>query len=131
MSSKRLGDFGEKIAKKYLEDKGYQILDKNYSFGFISGPQRGEIDIIAQKNYIISFVEVKTLAKSSGGRSSVIPPEEKVNFKKKRKIIRTAESWLMEKKIPLDSKWQIDIISIRVDLNKKLAKIKHFENAVF
>jgi len=131
MSSKRLGDFGEKIAKKYLESKGYQILDRNYSFGFVSGPQRGEIDIIAKKDDVISFVEVKTLTKSNGGLASLISPEEKVGFVKKRKIIKTAESWLMKKKIPLDTKWQIDIISIRVDLDKKLAKIKHFQNAVF
>ena len=41
-----------------------------------------------------------------------------------------AEGWLMERKIPLDSKWQIDIISIDIDSSFKKAKINHFENAV-
>lgn len=126
MNSKRLGTLGEKIAERYLKKKGYQILDKNYSPKFISGPKRGEIDLVTKKSNIISFVEVKTL--TSGGQSSAISPEEKVDFKKKRKIIKMAESWLMQKKIPLDSRWQIDVISVRINLENKKAKILHFKN---
>ena len=56
MKSKRrtIGDFGEEIALKYLEKKGYQILDRNFLKPY------GEIDIIAIKNDILTFVEVKT-----------------------------------------------------------------------
>ena len=127
MTPKRLGILGEKIAQKYLEKKGYQILDKNYSSKFVSGPQRGEIDIVAKKSDVISFVEVKAL-EDSGGQSSAISPEEKFNLAKKRKIIKMAESWLMEKKISLDSQWQIDVISIRINLKDKKAKILYFQN---
>ena len=49
MSTKGVGDFGERIAEKYLKDKGYQILDKNYSFRIPGNPQKGEIDIVAKK----------------------------------------------------------------------------------
>jgi putative endonuclease len=128
MDSKRLGILGEKIAENFLKNKDYQILDKNYSSRFISGPQRGEIDIVARKATIISFVEVKSLTENIGGPSSPISPEEKFNFQKKRKIIKMAESWLMEKKIPLDCKWQIDVISVRINLENKKAKISHFKN---
>ena len=131
MNSKQLGVFGEKIAIDYLKKKDYQILDKNYSPKFISGPQRGEIDIVAKKNNVISFVEVKTLIQNGGGRTSVISPEEKVNFSKQRKIIKMAESWLMGKKIPLDSKWQIDVIAIKIDSSLKKAKIRYFRNISF
>jgi len=127
MDSKKLGILGEKIAKKYLEKKGYQILDKNYSSKFVSGPQRGEIDIVAKKSDIISFVEVKAL-EDNGGPSSAISPEEKFNLAKKRKIIKMAEGWLIEKKIPFDSKWQIDVISIKINLENKKAKILYFSN---
>jgi len=127
MTPKRLGILGEKIAQKYLEKKGYQILDKNYSSKFVSGPQRGEIDIVAKKSDVISFVEVKAL-EDSGGQSSAISPEEKFNLAKKRKIIKMAESWLIEKKISLDSQWQIDVISIRINLKDKKAKILYFQN---
>lgn len=129
MDSKKLGNLGEKIAHNYLEKKGYRILDKNYSSKFISGPQRGEIDIVAEKSDTISFVEVKTLTENGRERFSAISPEEKFNFQKKRKIIKMAESWLMEKKILPDCKWQIDVISVRINLENKKAKISHFKNA--
>ncbi len=128
MDTKRFGDFGEKIAEDYLKNKGYQILDKNYFFRIPGNPQRGEIDIIVRKSDIISFVEVKTLIFRGG-----IPgfsPEEKVNFSKQRKLRITAESWLMEKKIPLNCKWQIDVIAINFNPKTKKADISHFENVV-
>ena len=128
MDTKKVGNFGERIAEKYLKDKGYQILDKNYSFRIPGNPQKGEIDIVAKKSDIISFIEVKTLFKSDRGQPPVISPEEKVNFGKQRKLVRMAESWLMKKKIPLNSKWQIDVISVRITQGK--AKVNHFENAI-
>ena len=57
-------------------------------------------------------------------------PEDKVNFQKQKKLIKLAQDWLQEKQISLESKWQIDVISINVDLNSKKAKIRHFKNAV-
>ena len=129
MTSKETGILGEKIAEKYLEKKGYEILDRNYSKRFFSGPQKGEIDIIARKDDIICFVEVKSLSQARGGPTSASFPEEKVNFQKQRKIIKMAENWLREKKLPLESKWQIDVISIIVDLENKKAKLRHLKNA--
>lgn len=126
MSTKEVGNFGERIAEKYLKDKGYQILDRNYSFRTLGNPRKGEIDIVAKKSDIISFVEVKALF--GGGSPPAISPEEKVNFFKQRRLIKMAESWLMTKKIPLNSKWQIDVISVRMIQGK--TKISHFENAV-
>jgi len=131
MKSKQLGVLGEKIARNYLERKGYKILDQNYSRKPDFGPIKGEIDIVAKKGDMIAFVEVKTLTKSNREQFSVISPEEKVNFLKQKKLIKTAQSWLMKKKIPLDTKWQIDVISIKIDLNSKKAKLRHFKNAVF
>lgn len=132
MDSKKIGNLGEKVAINYLKKKDYQILDKNYSPKWISGPIRGEIDIVAKRENIISFIEVKTLASENSSKTAFyFSPEEKVNFPKQRKLIKIAENWLMEKKIPLDSRWQIDIISIKIDLDTKKAKIGHFKNAIF
>jgi len=143
MDKKETGDLGEKIAENYLRNKGYEILDKNFSFRIFGNPQKGEIDIVAKKSDIISFIEVKTL--TDRGRASIISPEEKVDFGKQRKLVKTAESWLMKKKIPLNSKWQIDVIAIKIDSNTraiakgeeedlssspKKVEISHFENAI-
>ncbi len=128
MNTKELGSLGEKVALNYLKKRGYKILDQNYSPKFVSGPQRGEIDIVAKKGDTINFIEVKTLV--SGGRTSAISPEEKVDYVKQRKLMKMAESWLMEKKISLDSPWQVDVISIQIDSVSKKAKIRYFQNAI-
>jgi len=87
-----------------LEKKGYQILDKNYSPHFLSGPKRGEIDIIAKKGDIVYFIEVKNLRGSPRGTVSHFQPEDKVDFRKRWKIAKVAEAWLRKRKIPLNSK---------------------------
>ena len=127
MDPKKIGNFGERIACYYLKNKGYKILDKNYSRKWLGGPQKGEIDVVAEKDDIISFVEVKTIT-SAFSRGYL--PEDKVDFQKQKQLIRIAQDWLSEKKISLESKWQIDVISIKVNLNAKKAKIKHLKNAV-
>jgi len=119
-----MGKLGEDIAAKYLQNKGYQILERNFPRK-VSRFLKSEIDVIVKKGDIISFVEVKTSKENPS-----FFPEEKVNFKKKRKLIRSAESWLLKRKIPLDSKWQIDIIAIEIDLQSKKPKISHFENVL-
>jgi putative endonuclease len=127
MTSKELGDLGEKIASDFLRKKGYKILEKNYIPKWLRGPEKKEIDIIIKKNDVISFVEVKTLS----GENQAFLPEDKVNFQKQRKIIRVAQSYLLEKKISPETKCQIDVVAINIDLNLKKAKIKHLENAVY
>ena len=127
MDSRKIGNLGEKIAESFLKKKGYQILDKNYSNKFVSGPQRGEIDLITKKEDVISFIEVKALSESN----QRFLPEDKVNFPKQRKIIKTAQNWFMEKRIPAASKWQIDIISIKINQNTNRAKIRHLKNVGF
>jgi putative endonuclease len=122
--SKKVGKIGEEIAVKFLKEKGYQILDRNYKFRIPGDLQRGEIDIVAKKGDVICFVEVKALKDPK----FEILPEEKINFSKKQKLIATAESWLIKNKIPFDSKWQIDVISIEIKRGK--AKISHFKNAI-
>ncbi len=139
MNSKELGVLGEKIASDYLKTKGYRILDRNYSEKWRGGPQKGEIDIVAKprrnvfdilrgkKNNTIHFVEVKTSSLIVG---SEFFPEERVNFQKQRKLIKLAQNYLLEKKLPFDIKWQIDVIGVLIDRDSKKTKIQHFENVV-
>lgn len=124
INSRQLGELGEKIAEKFLIKKGYKILDKNYISRFVTGPQRGEVDIIAKKGEVISFIEVKTLA----DKGFFVAPEAKVDFQKQRRIEKMAESWLMEKKISFETPWQIDLVAIKINQESKKAKINHFKN---
>ena len=126
MDRRQLGNYGENIACCYLEEKGYKIIERNY-IKELDSKFKGEIDIIAKKDDSISFVEVKTL-KSSFQSGGFFAPENKVDFKKQKKIVKLGEIWLEENKIPLDSKWQVDAVSIKIDLLSKKARIKHFQN---
>jgi len=119
MTTKELGDLGEKLACEYLVGKGFKILGKNHRISF------GEIDIIGQKDKAIHFVEVKTIIDSDG-----FFPEEHVNWKKQRKLRQLAQIWLNKNKYSQAFPHQIDIIGISVNQPTRNAKLHYFPNAV-
>jgi len=120
--NQEVGKLGEDIGVKYLKNKGYKILDRNFE-KHVGSMKLGEIDIVARKDKVIIFCEVKTLSSEKG-----LSPEQRVDAKKKETIIKIAEIWLDEHKISLNSQWQIDILAIVLNFNSHKAKIKHFEN---
>ena len=81
----KLGDFGEKVAVNYLKEKDYTICERNFRMG-----RYGEIDIIAEKEGFLIFIEVKTRVSKLYGS-----PREAVTLAKQRKIRRVAEYYLM------------------------------------
>lgn len=81
---KKLGNVGERFVINYLEKNGFTIFAQNYRKFF------GEIDIIAYKERLYVFVEVKTRKKELFSLTDLIPPS------KQRKIIKTAESFIAQ-----------------------------------
>lgn len=128
MNIKETGNLGEKVACYYLESKGYRILDKNYIKEW-SSTFKGEIDIVAEKDKTVIFAEVKALTQPDRA-GFYFSPEDKVDFQKQKKLIRLAESWLKENNISLESKWRIDVVSVKLSPDFQKAKIRHLENAV-
>ncbi|KKU86658.1 MAG: hypothetical protein A2667_02410 [Candidatus Wildermuthbacteria bacterium RIFCSPHIGHO2_01_FULL_47_27] len=125
-----IGEMGEKIAADYLRKTGCKIIEKNYGGKFSSGLIGGEIDIIAKKNGVIHFVEVKSSAAKNPPAEDYFPPEARVNEAKEKRLIKTALLWLTRHRMPLDSKWQIDILSCVIDAETLKAKIRYFPNAI-
>ena len=82
---KFLGDKGELIALKFLKSKGYKILDKNYKTKF------GEADIIAVKDNVICFIEVKTRTSTKFGT-----PAEAVDYRKQTKYRNLATFYIQK-----------------------------------
>ena len=112
---KQAGTFreGEKIATKYLETIGYLIKERNFK------SKSGEIDIIAQKDDQIIFIEVKT--RSSNNYGSGI---EAINKIKQKHILITAAYYAFINHIE-ESNIQFDVIEI---LKKDKFYIKHTRN---
>lgn len=119
---RRFGDAGEKIAEKYLLEKGYEIIDRNYRKPY------GEIDLIAKKDKMLVFIEVKTRDRK---HLYNFLPEQSVNRSKTRKIKKVCRVYLLEKHYRPDQEWQIDILAISIDMESKKARVRHMENAVW
>jgi len=114
-------DFGmwaEDYVAQYLEGKNYVIVDRNYR------KKWGEIDIIAEKEGILIFIEVKANKKEVAG----FEPENRVNPEKLRRLNRAIQTYLSSKKYSPDQDWQIDVVALTLDKDRGVAKIKHFKN---
>ncbi|HVN66984.1 MAG TPA: YraN family protein [Candidatus Sulfotelmatobacter sp.] len=116
MQSYELGCQGEEIAEKYLLDKGYKVLERNYR------SQQGEIDLIAQEGEFLVFVEVKNYSFRSYGT-----PQGAVRKNKKGSIIHAAETYLYRKKIK-DTYCRFDVVTIYRRLDGSRA-IELYKNA--
>lgn len=115
MSDKiKTGNKGETLAAEFLEEKGFTILERNFRFN------HGEIDLIAQRENWVLFIEVKTRSSSLYGE-----PEEFVDSRKINKIFEAAEEWIFT----TDWKGHIrfDIISVKLG---DRPVIEHFEDAI-
>jgi putative endonuclease len=98
----RLGDQGEESARKFLIDKGYQILAAKYRCRW------GELDLVAQEGAELVFVEVRTRRSFAFGT-----PEESLTPAKVRRLLAACQYYLQERDGPEPS-WRIDLISVRM-----------------
>jgi len=113
---KNTGKIGEDIAVKFLTRKGYQILERNWRI------RSGEIDIVADDNGTMVFVEVKARSSTEYGTG-----EEAITPHKKKKIINAAKAYL--KYGGKDLPCRFDVISILFDEKRKVKEINHIKDA--
>ena len=103
-NKRKLGGEKEQMAKKYLESKGYQILEANF---YAKG---GEIDLIAHEDGYLVFIEVKYRTNSSAGH-----PLEAVDYQKQNKIRYTAQYYMYKNHISEDAPCRFDVVAILGD----------------
>ncbi len=87
MNNKDIGIYGEKVTADYLKNQGFIIFKRNYHSRY------GEIDIIAEKDNLLLFVEVKTRAENQ-----MVAGREAVDFNKQNRIKATANDFLRKTK---------------------------------
>lgn len=118
---KDIGNTGEHIAEGFLETKGFVILGKNYN------KKWGEIDIIASKDGVVHFVEVKTISRETGNES-IYRPEENMYKKKIERLHRAIYSYLAEFNVTHD--WQLDLVTVTLFIKDKKAECALIENVL-
>lgn len=115
--NKDIGTFGEKLAKDFLVENGYTILDKNFAC------KLGELDLIVQNKNIISFVEVKTRYYFNYGS-----PMESVTFSKRKKIFLVS-SYYIQKHNLKDYYFSYDIVEVFFNKYNNKYKINFIKDA--
>jgi putative endonuclease len=125
--SQKIGELGEEIACKYLESKGYSVLERNYTRKW------GEIDIIASKENSLYFIEVKSKSVSdlsiisqneTGGR-----PEDNMHPWKLKRLSRVVQTYLINKRIG-NTLWQFDLLVVYIDIESRKARVRKIENVI-
>lgn len=109
------GKGAEVLAEKFLVEKGLKIIERNYFFG------HGEIDIIAEDNGTIVFIEVKSRKSIEYGE-----PEDSITIGKRRQIRKVAEGYLYEKNIS-GVEARFDVVAIKWERGEPV--INYYPNA--
>ncbi len=115
----KTGEIGENIACKFLMKQGCKILDRNYR------KKWGELDIVAQKDKVIHFVEVKTVS-----HETEYMPEENIHPWKRKRLARAIQTYLLEKNVSDETEWQTDSLAVFLDFKTRRAKIRMTENII-
>lgn len=131
-ATQKTGELGENIAVRFLMKHSFSILDRNYT------KKWGEIDIVAEKNNKLYFIEVKSVSRPSvkdlvsvnESLDSVLHetedynPEDNMHPWKLKRMSRTIQTYLLNKKIDEEKEWQIDLLVVFLDMKNKKARIK-------
>jgi putative endonuclease len=117
-SRRQLGDFGERVAVQHLEAKGYRIRDRNVR------TRHGEIDIIAESDDLVAFVEVRS--RRAGAFGGAV---ESLSSAKQRRMSALAEAYAQSRS-DVPSQWRIDLIALDLAPDGRVISLRHVENAV-
>lgn len=115
-TNRSVGIIGEDLAAQYLLDNDFYILKRNATSRW------GELDIVAEKEGKIYFIEVKTRISTRQGS-----PYEAVEYFKVKKLTRTIQYFVLANKLQ-GRKLQLDVISIELNYDYSLKKLKRYEN---
>lgn len=117
LDRRAVGIEGEAVARRFLEDLGFRIVEKNFRCPL------GEIDLIAEEGDVLVFVEVKTRRSARFGT-----PAEAVHARKQRQILRVAEAYMRERR--LRGPCRVDVVGVEFPGQGTEARVELIRNAV-
>lgn len=118
MTRSALGAWGEAEARQYLESEGYRVRACNWRCA------EGEIDLVAETEGTLVFVEVKTRRGAGYGA-----PQDAVDRRKARHLVLAAVRYLEDQQLK-DIDWRVDVIAITAAPGPRLVKLEHLRDAV-
>jgi putative endonuclease len=119
-----IGRRGEQMAARELERAGYTVVERNYR------TREGELDIVARRQPVLVFCEVKTIVARGSGRGPAYPLEA-VGNAKRAQVRRIARSWMSEHAALARGcpSVRFDAIGITLSTQGELLSLEHVENA--
>jgi len=114
---KNLGNLGENLAVEALQQRGMEILARNWRCPL------GEIDIIARKGDLIAIVEVKARRGRSAGT-----PEQAVDARKQRKLCELAQCYV--ENTGWEGDVRIDVVGVELSAQGELLRVTHWPGGV-
>ena len=140
--TQKVGSLGAELAVRFLMKRGFKVSDRNYRRPW------GELDIVAEKQGRIHFVEVKALSQRivssetsplasrkaslsyirSKVRKDRFRPEEHMTSEKLKRLGRIIQTYLSEKHVSSETEWEFDVLTVLVDREGKRAKAEFLED---
>lgn len=122
MNTKEIGDIGERAAERFLKKNGYKIKGRNCHFS------HNELDIVAENDKFILFVEVKTRTADPTQNSPYGVPSSAVTPAKQKRLIEAALAYLS--KNPTSKQPRMDVIEVWLDKKTlEVVKLNHITDA--
>ncbi len=123
MNLGKVGKLGEDIAELFLKKHNFSVIHRNYYTKW------GEIDIIAQKQGFLHFIEVKSVSREIVGdvlhETKEIDPSENITKDKLSKLSKVISIYISKHKI---ENWQFDVVLLYIDIERKKSIVKFLEN---
>ena len=124
MHKREKGNKGEDVGCKFLEKRGFTIVDRNYQ------KKWGELDIVAIKDKTVHFFEVKTVYVDFSDKTDSHRPEDNVDGWKLKHLRRIIETYLDDKWKGMDSEFQFHVLCVFMNTKTRKAQVKWIENVI-
>lgn len=96
-----LGRWGEEVAARFLEERGWEVLGRNFRDG------HAEVDLVVRKENVVAFVEVKCRRGLGFGH-----PFEAITRRKRSEVARVARGWIRKEGLPPGSVVRFDAVAV-------------------
>lgn len=116
-SRRATGDLGERLAARFLEAAGHEILDRNWRAG------RAELDLVTRIGDVVAFVEVKTR------RDGVQAAAEGLSPAQRRRLRRASEAWIHSHP-GIGAEFRFDVVAVELD-GRGVPSIEHIPDAFY